>query len=42
MRRRQGEDLFDANGIVAPDQWGLSQLAYIAGEVVNEGVVVVD
>jgi hypothetical protein len=42
MRRRQGEDLVDANGIVAPDQRGLPQLAYVAGEVVDEGVVVID
>src|SRR5918995_4447730 len=42
MRGCQSKDLVDADGIVPSDQRRLTQLADIAGKVVDEGVVVVD
>jgi hypothetical protein len=35
-------DLIEAQLIVPPHHWRLTQLADVAGEIVDEGVVVVD
>jgi hypothetical protein len=42
MGRRHREDFIYRDGIVPSDQRYLAQLADIAGEVVDKGVVVVD